>query len=393
MGLFTNFLAGPGLYDLPGHHVDAVMINYPQYCSTAGRTRETQRILKVADAESVLMDCGGFEKLQEELKRERSPGNGLPSKYENLLLNLCPEQIVEAAAELRPTAMMALDSPIRKIKDQDEREKEFRRKLDRNVKWAVETSELRLQRCPEVGLFVPVHGYFLGHLEEFLKAIKGIRLTGLSLPIRGMSLFEVALFLLRFHQIGVRNVHFLGVAAFFAMALAAYFARRFFEWVSLDAKTWKDRAIHNLYSSPHDLSAVDVNGRVVIPEGIALDCPCPFCRGKTFSQLKHLPYPERATLLRCHNWSVTEKAGRDLFQHASTISSLRNHLLKRTTRRAEVEELCLVLNLAEIFRDRDLRSLEDLQLKAESEAKRFRIVSQAQPIHEKDSNIMTHMTF
>jgi tRNA-guanine family transglycosylase len=393
MGRFTNFLAGPGLYDLPGHHVDAVMINYPQYCSTAGRMQETLRILKQAKPQVVFMDSGGFQKLTAEIKRERSLGDSVPSKDEDLLLNLSPESIVEAAAELRPTAMMALDSPIRKIEDQDEREKEFRRKLDRNVKWAVETSELRLQRCPEVGLFVPVQCYSLRHLEEFINAIKGIHLTGLSLPIRGMSLLEVALFLLRFRQVGIRNVHLLGVSAFFPMALGAYFARQFFESMSLDAKTWKERAIHNEYTSSHDLTRVKISGGVVIPEGTVLDCTCSVCLRRSFSYFKHLPYAERAILLRSHNWWVTERAARDLFNHASSISSLRKHLLKRTLRWGEVEDLCVVLDLVETFKGHDLRYLEGMQINNKKIRSPTGNISYGHPIHENDQNKMTHMTF
>jgi tRNA-guanine family transglycosylase len=369
MRRFINFLATPDLYYLPGHRVDAVMINYPHYLSTPGGMRGTQEILKTANPRFVFMDSGGFQKLSAEIKRERSIGEAPLSEYENMLLNLSPETIVDAAARLRPTAMMALDAPIRKIPDHDAREKEFRKKFNRNVRWAIETAELTLKRCPEVGLFLPVQCYTLQHLEEFMKAIRGIQLNGLSLPIRGMNLLEVALFLLRFHQNGIRNVHLLGVSAFFPMALAAYFGRHFFHWVSLDAQTWRQSAIHNDYTSPHDLTSVEINERVVIPEGTILDCPCPFCRGKTFSYFKNLPYKDRRMLLGCHSWWVTEKTAEKLYASAESIMALRNHLLRRTTRLDKVDELCLALELAESFKNQDLRYLEDLHFKAKRKGK------------------------
>ena len=350
MGLFINFLAAPGLYDLPGHRVKAVMLNYPQYCATPELMSGTRSILKAARPEFVFMDSGGFQKLQAEIKNARPSGNGPISRGEEIILNLTPETIVEGAVELRPTAMMALDSPIQKIPDHGEREREFRRKVEINVRWAIETSELVMKRCPEVGLFIPVQCYTLQHLDEFLEAIKGIHLTGLSLPIRGMSLLEVTLFLLRFHQAGIKNVHLLGVGAFLPMALAAYFARHFFEWVSLDATTWKEEAIHSRWISPHDLTSMKINDRVVIPEDIALDCPCPFCTGKTFSYIKHLPYPDRRILLGCHNYWVTERAAQDLYRNGEGTRSLCEYLAGRTMNRKKVRELSFILKLVDGLR-------------------------------------------
>jgi len=246
MGLFVNFLAGPGLYALPAHLVYAIMLNYVDNCASPNKMNRIRWILQVARPKYTSLDSGGYQRLTAELN-----GKGIKE-----VETITPEKVVEAAAQLKPTFMMALDAPIRDLKGDEEREQEFKNKLEKNVLWAIETAALRQERCPDVGLFIPVQCYSLQHLNEFMRAIEGIKLTGLSLPIRGMSLRDIALFLLRFHQLGIKSVHLLGIAAFFPMALAAYFSRHFFQWVSLDAKTWMDRALHNDFLSPYDLTSV-----------------------------------------------------------------------------------------------------------------------------------------
>ena len=117
--------------------------------------------------------------------------------------------------------------------------------------------------------------------------------------------------------------------------------------------------MNNEYTSPHDLSRVKFTEHMVIPEETQLDCVCPFCRGRSFSYFRDLPYQDRAMLFRCHNYWVTERTAADLYRNAKSVNLLRKYLVNRTTRLNEVEELCLALSLVDDFKDRDLRYLDD----------------------------------
>ncbi len=76
-------------------------------------------------------------------------------------MNIAPCHVVERAIEIKADSMVALDFPIRKIKDRREQNSEFRKKLKYNVKWAIETAALRKILCPEIDLFIPVQAYNL----------------------------------------------------------------------------------------------------------------------------------------------------------------------------------------------------------------------------------------
>jgi hypothetical protein len=355
---FINFCAGPDQFNLPGARVNAIMINHPQYCSTPTQMQATRKLLELARPEFLFMDSGGYQALGAQLTKSRSVQEGAEESDQQSGFRIDPVRVIAAAAELRPTAIMAPDIPVIRTRNHKERESEFRTKLEFNVPFAIETSELRLKCCPDVGLFIPVQCYTLQHFEEFAKATQGIQMTGFSLPIRGMSLLEVALFMLRFHQLGIRNLHLLGVSAFFPMALAAFMGRHYFQWTSLDATTWLNGALRNKYSSPHDLSECRITSRTEIPDDAHMDCVCPFCKGNTFQYLKGLPYMDRLGIIRSHNYWVTEKTANDLFANAGDIPSFREYLLKRTRRWESVEELCSILTLMKDWRNKDLRYLD-----------------------------------
>ena len=64
---------------------------------------------------------------------------------------------------------------------------------------------------------------------------------GISMPIRNMSIFELAVFLVILYQRGVTRIHLLGTSRFSVIALCAYAARNMFDWVSLDSTSSSSR--------------------------------------------------------------------------------------------------------------------------------------------------------
>jgi queuine/archaeosine tRNA-ribosyltransferase len=261
--------------------------------------------------------------------------------------------------KIRPHDFIASDFPVQKISDRNQQESEFNRKLEINVPWAIKSAELRQQYCPEVGLFVSIQCYNIEQLEVFLKVINGIQLDGFSMPTRTLKLPEIALFMIRFYQLGIRRVHLLGVTEFFTLALAAYMARHFFDWVSLDSRTWKIRATHNQYLNPHDLKKEELGNNVMIDADIKIDCNCPWCKDRTFNYIKHLPYSDRRIFLGCHNHWAIEKAGEELYQNSSTIAALERYLRLQCRKTETINKLISTLCLVEVFKDRNIQYLRE----------------------------------
>jgi hypothetical protein len=191
----------------------------------------------------------------------------------------------------------------------------------------------------------------LDHLDLFVRLIGNIPFDGFSMPVRNLGLGEIALFLLRFYQMGIRQVHLLGTLSFFTIALSAYAARHLFDWVSLDATTWRMAAQYKTYANPYDLSPEFIGEDVQIGENVKVVCPCPWCQGKTFTYIKHLPYTEKTAFLRCHNHWVTEKVCRELYQSAQTLSDLKRYLMRVSSRPEKVDVLIRILGALDVCKD------------------------------------------
>ena len=150
---------------------------------------------------------------------------------------------------------MGLDFPIKKIQEKEKQEVEFRYKLGFNVDWAIRTAELRQKYCPGIKLFIPIQCYTLQHLDLFVRLIGNIPFDGFSMPVRNLSLAEIAVFLMKFYAMGIREIHLLGTLQFLTDS-AIPPTRRF---TCLIGCPWMPRPgglqrKKQNYLNPHDLS-------------------------------------------------------------------------------------------------------------------------------------------
>ena len=359
MGKLIYFVAGSDLRTFPCTQGCPLMINVPKHCLNSGDIERTSLLIRMAKPAYLIQDSGGFQILKEEQKALSGRQNGKSAKI-SLPARLHPSVIAGAAARMNPTLMIALDKPVQTPKSLQEREAEFKAKFEFNVEGTVGTFKEWKKQCPEVAFFVPFQGYTLGHLHKFLEAIRGISFHGFCMPLRSMNIYETGLFMTRFWQLGVKNVHMLGVSAFSSIAVGAYMARNYFQWVSADSTTWHDAARVSEYLSRYDLSRVKVKQNVIIPESTELHCQCNFCKGRTFAYIKHLPYNDRRVFLTGHNHLVIKRAFKDLYAHAGDIRTLVSFVDSRSPNKKKVRQLHETLCLIETFKDKDLRYFEEL---------------------------------
>lgn len=344
---------------LPSKKVKNILVNVFDHGINEKAIMNTKRMLAYAETEHRFLDSGGFQ-LHEAEKENKvmTFDSKSPLMNSHSHINISPAHVVETACRLEPDTMTSLDFPILKIKDQAEREAEFLRKLGFNIKWAIETASLRERYCPEVKLLVPVQAYDPGQFEFFNNLIQHANYDGLSMPLRNLKPPEVALFLLRFYQLGMQRVHLLGSSSFFTLAVAAYFARHFFQWVGIDSTTWRVAAEHTGYLNPNDLSVEGIGNDVLIDERLPMICPCPFCENTTFTRLKNLPYSDKVALLRSHNFWVIEKAAEDLYKNATDLLTFERFLRRRSPRTKDIEELIRCLSLIDLFKKEDINVLK-----------------------------------
>ena len=354
------YCAGADVRDLPGKRVDSMLVYVVDYFATDNLTNETNSMLQYANHKNEMIDSGGFSLLKaEENGKQIIEDKTKPINYKGAF-NFTPYHVVDVVRIQRSHEFVAADFPVRKLSDPPQQESEFKRKKKINIRWAKETSKLRQRYCPEIGLLIALQVYNLNHAEEIFSSLDGIQFDGISMPVRNMKLPEIALIMLRSWQLGIDRFHLLGVTEFFTLALAAFMARHFIKRVSLDSRTWKIRATYNTYINPHDLIGEKLGNDVFIDKNIKLDCTCPWCKERSFNYIKHLPYSDRRIFLGCHNFLVTEKAAIDLYDNCGSVAELERYLKLHARRTDRIEELVTALGLIELFKNADIRNLQDM---------------------------------
>lgn len=339
---FVFFFAGVDKRNMAGHRINSILLNVPHHTQTEGIVTQSRELVKSASAKYVMLDSGGFELLGAEKKRLAISHNPQAPILQSGKFNIAPEHVIEAAQKLKPDIVVALDYPIKTLKEEQEREMEFRLKLKFNVKWAMRTAELREKYCPQIKLFIPVQCYDLRQVDIFFKRIKGINYDGVSMPVRNLGQRGILSFLIRFHEMGIRRVHLLGTASFYTIVLCAYLAKHYFNWISLDARSWGILAEKLKYLNPN-LTTTRIADHGVGRIGKA-ECKCRMCRKKTYSEMKGLSYQERGAFLRnflwVHNRWATEKGLKDSFKNSRSLSSLTRFLKKCSSTKWKIREVC-----------------------------------------------------
>jgi len=354
------FCAGLDCNIYPASNIEAILINTPDFGDGLKRIEAAKRLRSISNAKKLMLDSGGFQLLKaEENGLEISCEENEPIK-QNDKINLSPMHVIRAAQNIKPDIFVALDFPIKKISDPSQQKIEFMRKLGFNATWAIQTSELRKKYCPEIELFIPVQCYNLQQFELFWERIRGIKFDGFSMPVRNLKVPEIALFLVKFYQMGIKRVHLLGTASFFNIALAAYLANNLFSWVSFDATTWRLIAEKECYFNPHDLSLVNLRENVRIDDEIMTDCQCAWCYGKSFSYIKNLPYAEKIFFLMCHNHLAIEKITNELCKNSCGLKELLHYLLTNSPNQERIKELHQTLAIIDAFKDEPLDQWKNL---------------------------------
>jgi hypothetical protein len=368
MKKFTPFTAGVDNQKLPGAGVKHLLINTIDNGRTDRVIKTTMRLLEASRFENLLVDsCGYYLYTAEENGGKISHNPSEPARKNGNNINLAPIHVVNAAAKTRATEVIGLDFPLKGRIPTNGQDKEFRRKKKINIRWAKETVELHQKLCPDIGLLIPFQCYTLAQQDECLHELRGLSFYGVALPTRDLTPMQLGLFLHRFYQVGIRRVHLLGDTSFLRMALFAYFARHFFKKTSVDSTTWLKRAINSTYWNPHNLSGIVINAETEIDPSIKMDCHCAHCSGRTFSDVKHIPFTDRVFFLLNHNHEAISRMAAQLYKHSKSIRDLENFIVSRATEnqrqkqgRDELEDVIMTLSVIEALKDEDTRVLDKL---------------------------------
>ena len=340
MGKLINFCAGADLRTYPRNQVEGLLLNVPDNGANETTTLNSHKLIKKLNPRAVILDSGGYQLLKAEEQGKQIICNpSSPFLRTKEVINLSPEHVIQAAEAIKPDILIGPDFPIRKLTDVREQQMEFDRKLSLNVEWAQKISWLRRKHSPSTKLFMPVQCYTVEQFDQFMDLIKGTIFEGLSMPARNLDLQGIVDFLLRFHELGLRRIHLLGVSSFFVFALCAYMARNLFDWVSMDSTTWRISAQFHVYLNSDNLSGIKVGENANIPQGMRNNCSCPWCQCMSFNNIQKLHSRQRRSSLLNHNSWVTENAIRKLYGNASDIATLVAFIKGKSSNGKKIAEL------------------------------------------------------
>ena len=325
MGKLTIFCAGLEVKGLLVGPIDAILFSAPNFDKNA------EEVLRTLNCPEWMMDSGGFQLHEAENNGRTITFDPFKPMFVSpeIGVNITPEHVLRVADKYRPSWLIGLDFPIRKLPDGVERKREFEKKLIFNVEWAITMSEL----LPEYGLdhrklLLPVQCYDLDQFEIFFSLINGLRFGGMSMPVRNMDAEATIGFLGSMLRKQIRRVHLLGTTSSEFIALSAYLARHFFDYISLDSTTWLKHARYGWYMNPADLKTqnvrIDAN---YSGEHAIIACGCPWCSYETsLNDIRDKDYTEKMEFLCQHNFWVIRDFARLAFEAAVDLHTFERFL-------------------------------------------------------------------
>lgn len=360
MGKFVNFCAGVNnLVVLPANKLEGLLVNVPNVGKNETTLKNLNKLLQATNPDYLMLDSGGFQILEAEGKGILSTFNGdRPLIWNKRELNIASRHVIETASMTKPFVVVGLDRPILKLKDVNERQKEFLGKLGYNAAWTIDGMKRHSESGQKSQLFIPVQCYTILDFDLFYSMIGSPVPDGFCMPVRNMKTPDTLLFLARFSQIGVKRVHLLGTTAKWDIALGAYMARHHFEWFSIDSQTWRIAAENQIYLNPWDLGSHLLKKNVKVRGEQSFNCPCHWCEHRSIVQFKNMDPKDMFYYLCRHNFWVTDRFTKDAFNNAAGLTTLKRFLLSRLRNTRQVDSFIRALTAFNRFKDVDIRSLE-----------------------------------
>jgi tRNA-guanine family transglycosylase len=362
MDQLIYYCAGADSNCLPAANVPAILLNTLDHGANDKKIERANQMCRIAKPKHVILDSSGFQILKAEEKGKKMTFSAdLDIKNTGTALNISPEHVMRVAAIHRPQIVVGLDFPIRKVKGEAAQEFEFHRKLAFNIKWARESFAWRNAIAQRSEYFQPIQCFTLEHLDIFLDSVRAVAFDGISMPIRTLKPYQLALFLVGFYRRGITRVHLLGTSNFATIAICAYATRCLFEWVSLDSTSWRFAADKAEFINPIDLGRIKVKSGIDVTDYPPNECPCLNCQGRNFPEIQALePRINKVDLLRRHNWWALNNAITDACAASVNMMLFEQFLKTRCKNAAEADELYRILSLIDYLKDGDIDTLRFL---------------------------------
>lgn len=365
MGRFVNFLGGMSIEVLPVSNIGGILFNTPDILKVKSTEERIKDIIQRARPGYTMVDSGGYQAFKvKENNRDVSPEeqtrlimNENGPIYGKKTFNLTAKHVLDAVLLIGPDFVISPDIPVPMPAHPDQKRFLFLESLGYNVYCAGELSRLLREHHLDTKLLIPLQLFDLFEYDYFTKQIGNIDFAGLSVPRRIMSNEKLALFILKARSMGITYFHLLGSGRMAHIAILAYMARHYMDFLSLDSTNIFRFSSTSQYLRPFSLISLDL--RV---EGskddltVPISCGCPWCRCyKSFYGIQYEGTEDKFAFLVNHNHFVVEQAMAEFMKNAGTAASLAQFLESRTKRHQEVRSIYNILSRIESLKTAALR--------------------------------------
>ena len=258
--VYMNFVSGAPVGSTSTTISKGFLVNTVAAGNSAQAILRTLKFFKKLGLGTVTaLDSGGFQIFQAETGAIDFTIIYDPSKpmVFGRYLNITPRHCLHTALGTHPNIMFSLDYPVPKEHNKGRQNILFMRNNTFNVRCAREIAAMRDKLCPEIKFFIPLQLYDLDQFDYFMAGLGNINFDGLSLPIRIFSLEKITIFLMKFLKMGIKQAHILGTTRFDVLALLSYFARNYYDFLSVDSTSWRKFATVQVYLRPFSLTSLN----------------------------------------------------------------------------------------------------------------------------------------
>ena len=317
---FPHFLSGTRDHRFIPENA-GILFNIIDNFRTERMMEKTRDFIDKSLGRKIFLDSSGYHLLNAENK-----GKEITFDYSRDIVsgkrafNLTTDHIIELREKLGETLSTNLDWPVKKTNDPSEQKADFKKKFDFNIKSAVRTAQITAEKQLPGSLFLGIQAYNVSQVDRFLNSFKDLTFDGVCLPVRTMTTRQIAAFVFRIRQVGIKAVHILGTGSLANLAMCAFLARNVVDYISVDGTGWLFATSDEKIMDPVTLRRIKVGKNDTGP--FLKDCGCRICRGKNPYDRPVTPWESRAI----HNCHAVCHACEELYRYATDIELLTNHL-------------------------------------------------------------------
>jgi hypothetical protein len=357
---FVNFLGGMNIRMLPVSNIGGILFNTPEILKTKSAQEKIRDIIRKANPGYTMVDSGGYQAFKvkdnnRDVAREEQTKlimNDDKPIYGRKTFNLTAKHVLDAVLLIGPDFVISPDIPVPMPDHPDQKRFLFLESLGYNVYCAGELSRMLREHHLGTKLLIPLQLFDLFEYDYFTKQICNIDFAGLSVPRRIMSNEKLALFILKARSMGITYLHLLGSGRMAHIAILAYMARHYMNFLSLDSTNIFKFSSKSQYLRPFSLIPVDLRLEGSEDDlAVPISCDCSWCpRYKSFYGIQYEGTEEKFAFLVNHNHFVVDQAMAEFMKHADTAASLAQFLESRTGRHRDIRSIYNILSQIELLK-------------------------------------------